>query len=107
MQKWASDWTRLYTQGKGRFAMTDMEDHGIASALDRLNGMGKVDFQRVLFLRTGSNFCQPHPGQTAVDSMTAEYAGNIPALEAAYRRAAWSCTRSSRIGNDTAPTRPK
>ncbi len=85
MQRWASDWTRLYTGGAGRFAMTDMEDQGIAAALDRLGGMGKVDFQRVLFLRTGSNFCAPHPGQTAADSMVAEYAGNLPALEAAYR----------------------
>jgi purine nucleoside permease len=65
--------------------MTAMEDQGIAGALDRLNGMGKVDFQRVLFLRTGSNFCLPPPGETAAESMTSEYAGMIPALEAAYR----------------------
>ena len=84
MQKWANDWTRLHTRGEGRFAMTDMEDQAIADALDRLGKMGKVDFQRALFLRTGSNFCLPHPGQSAVESMTAEYAGSIPALEAAY-----------------------
>ena len=85
MNKWASDWTRIHTGGKGQFAMTNMEDQGIAGALTRLNAMGRVDFQRVLFLRTGSNFCLPHPGQSAAESMTAEYAGNIPALEAAYR----------------------
>jgi len=85
MAKWATDWDRIYTNGQGQFAMTAMEDQGIADALTRLDKMKKVDFQRVLFLRTGSNYCQPHPGQTAQDSMTAEYAGMIPALEAAYR----------------------
>jgi len=85
MQKWATDWDKLYTDGKGQFAMTAMEDQGIAGALQRLSTMKKVDFQRVLFLRTGSNFCLPHPGETAAESMTSEYAGMIPALEAAYR----------------------
>jgi purine nucleoside permease len=85
MQKWASDWDKLYTEGQGQFAMTAMEDQGIADSLFRLSAMKKVDFQRVLFLRTGSNFCLPPPGETAAESMTSEYAGMIPALEAAYR----------------------
>jgi purine nucleoside permease len=85
MQKWADDWTKLYTSGQGQFAMTEMEDQGIANALFRLGAMKRIDFQRVLFLRTGSNFCLPPPGQTAAESMTSEYAGMIPALEAAYR----------------------
>jgi purine nucleoside permease len=85
LQKWASDWDKLYTDGKGQFAMTAMEDQGIANALQRLSDMHKVDFQRVLFLRTGSNFCLPYPGETAAESMTSEYAGMTPALEAAYR----------------------
>jgi purine nucleoside permease len=85
MQKWATDWDKIYTNGEGQFAMTAMEDQGIANALDRMSTMKKVDFQRVLFLRTGSNFCLPHPGETAAESMTSEYAGMIPALEAAYR----------------------
>jgi purine nucleoside permease len=66
-------------------AMTNMEDHGIAAALTRLDGMNRVDFQRVLFLRTGSNFSMPPAGQSAADSMVAEYAGMLPALESAYR----------------------
>ncbi|HEY8995184.1 MAG TPA: purine nucleoside permease [Lacunisphaera sp.] len=85
MQQWADDWTRLYTKGEGLCAMTNMEDHGIANALTRLDALGKVDFQRVLFLRTGSNFSMPPAGQTAAESMVEEYAGMVPALEAAYR----------------------
>ena len=85
MQQWADDWTRLYTKGQGSAAMTNMEDHGIANALTRLDALKKVDFSRVLFLRTGSNFSMPPAGQTAAESMVAEYAGMIPSLEAAYR----------------------
>jgi purine nucleoside permease len=65
--------------------MTNMEDHGIANALQRLDKLKKVDFQRVLFLRTGSNFSMPPAGQTAAESMVEEYQGMLPALEAAWR----------------------
>ena len=85
MQKWADDWTALYTQGAGSAAMTNMEDHGLANALTRLGAMGRVDFQRVLILRTGSNFSMPPTGQSAAESMVAEYQGMLPALEAAHR----------------------
>ena len=85
MQKWADDWTALYTDGQGLCTMTNMEDHGIANALQRLGTLGKVDFRRVMFLRTGSNFSMPPKGQSAADSMVAEYQGMLPALEAAYR----------------------
>jgi purine nucleoside permease len=85
MQRWADGWTKLYTKGEGLCAMSNMEDHGIANALARLDAQGKVDFQRVLFLRTGSNFSMPPAGQTAAESMVEEYAGMVPALEAAYR----------------------
>jgi purine nucleoside permease len=85
MTHWASDWTRLWTGGKGEMAMSDMEDQGIAAALTRLAKMGKVDFQRVLFLRTASNYCMQAPKQDVNKSLHSEYAGYLPSLEAAYR----------------------
>jgi|CZKI01.1.fsa_nt_gi purine nucleoside permease len=85
MTQWASDWTRLWTNGKGVFAMSDMEDQGIAAALSRLSKMGRVDFRRVLFLRTASNYCMQAPRQDVNNSLHSEYAGYIPSLEAAYR----------------------
>jgi purine nucleoside permease len=85
LTQWASDWTKLWTGGKGDFAMSDMEDQGIATALTRLTKMGKVDFQRVLFLRTASNYCMQAPAQDVSKSLHAEYAGYLPSLEAAYR----------------------
>jgi purine nucleoside permease len=85
LTRWATDWTALWTDGKGSFVMTDMEDQGFASAMQRLAKMGRVDFSRVLFLRTGSNYCMQPPGMDVNKSMHSEYAGYIPALEAAYR----------------------
>ena len=85
LTQWANDWTKLWTKGAGNFVMTDMEDQGIATALTLLTKMGKTDFQRVLFLRTGSNYCMPAPKQGVVQSMQAEYAGMVPSIESAYR----------------------
>ena len=85
MTHWATDWTRLWSDGKGEFAMSDMEDQGIAAALTRLSKMGLVDFQRVMFLRTASNYCMQAPSQDVNKSLHAEYAGYLPSLEAAYR----------------------
>jgi purine nucleoside permease len=85
MTQWAVDWTHLWTDGKGEFAMSDMEDQGIAAALRRLTGMGRVDFQRVLFLRTASNYCMQAPDMDVSKSLHSEYAGYLPSLEAAYR----------------------
>jgi purine nucleoside permease len=85
MTLWASDWTKLWTNGKGVMAMSDMEDQGIATALARLAKMGRVNFQRVLFLRTGSNYCMQAPRQDVSQSLHEAYDGYLPSLEAAYR----------------------
>ena len=84
MTQWASDWVELWTKGKGTRAMTAMEEQGVAAALLRLSKIGKVDFQRFLVLRTGSNFCMPPPDMDANKSLHADYAGYTPSLEAAY-----------------------
>ena len=85
MTEWANDWVALWTEGRGNFVMTAMEDQGVAAALMNLSRAGKADFQRVLFLRTASNYCMPAPKQGVVDSLVAEYAGGIPAFEAEWR----------------------
>jgi len=85
MNQWANDWVKLLTGGHGNYVMTDMEDHGMATALRRLAGMKKVDFRRVLFLRTASNYCIQAPGQSVEDSLTSPYVGALPAFDSAYR----------------------
>jgi purine nucleoside permease len=84
MTQYANDWVSLYTGGKGNFVMTEMEDSGFMEALERLGRMHRVDDQRVMVLRTGSNYSMPRPGHTAVESVTAPYIGTALAANAAW-----------------------
>ena len=84
MTQYARDWVRLYSEGKGTFVMTEMEDAGFMNALERLAAMRRVDTDRVLVLRTGSNYSEQRPSHTAVESVTAPYIGSKLALEAAW-----------------------
>lgn len=86
LNEWANDWVPLYAGKEAEFVTTNMEDSGTLTALERLDDVGKADLERVLVLRTVSNFSMPPPDKTAAWSATAEYPGNgLPALEAAYR----------------------
>jgi purine nucleoside permease len=84
MTQYARDWVRLYTAGKGVFATTEMEDAGFMNAIERLTAMHRVDTDRVMVLRTASNYSEERPGHTAVESVTAPYIGSRLALESAY-----------------------
>jgi len=84
MTQYANDWVKLFTGGKGNFVMTEMEDSGFMNALERLDRMHRVDQRRAMVLRTGSNFCTPRPGHTAVESVTAPYIGMKISLESEW-----------------------
>ena len=84
MTRYANDWVRLYTNNQGNFVMTEMEDSGFMEAVSRLAALHRVDPGRVMVLRTGSNFSQPRPGHTAVESVTAPYLGTHVAVESAW-----------------------
>ena len=86
MNQWANDWVKLQAGKDANFMMANMEDSGTMTALRRLSRVGRVDLQRVMVLRTASNYSMPPPGKSAAWSTTAEYpeAGR-PALEAAYQ----------------------
>jgi purine nucleoside permease len=75
MTQFANDWVKLYTGGKGNFVMTDMEDSGFMNSIERLDKIHKVDMQRVLVLRTASNFSMQAPGSTAYASLSEPYLG--------------------------------
>lgn len=89
MDAWANAWVSYYTGGKGNFAVTGMEDTGTLQSLKFLAQAGKVDWSRILVLRTVSNYDQPPDGSTAAQSLAAEKAGKysafLPALEDAYQ----------------------
>ncbi|QGP79219.1 purine-nucleoside phosphorylase [Sphingobium sp. CAP-1] len=83
--QWARDWVKLWTGGKGRFAMTNMESQSLAGTMAIAAKQGLVDPARVLVLRTGSNPSMPPPGRSAVESVADEGAGQVAAFEANYR----------------------
>ena len=85
---WARDWVRLYTRGNGALAMADCEDQGMVLAMTELDRLGKVSFQRLMILRTASNYVLPPKGVAANVSLfenLADSPGYIPALDANYK----------------------
>jgi purine nucleoside permease len=66
---WARRWVKLYTGGKGSFVTSACEDSGFMQAITFLGKAGKVDPQRVLVLRAGSDYCLPKPGVTSAQSI--------------------------------------
>jgi len=84
--QWANDWVKLQAGPDANFMMANMEDSGTLTALRRLSRKKLVDLQRVMVLRTASNYTMPPKGKDTAWSATAEYPENgRPALEAAYQ----------------------
>jgi purine nucleoside permease len=93
MNKAAEDWMAYWTEGRGRSVTTAMEDHGVIHSLQRLAQSKLVDPDRVLVLRTASNYSSPAKNQSAAELIAAESSSDsathlsafIPSLEAGYR----------------------
>ena len=89
LNQWAIDWVQYHTGGKGNFVTTAMEDTGTLQSLTFLAHAGRVDLNRVLVLRTASNFDLPPPGVTAAENLArtelGKYSAYLPSLEAAWR----------------------
>jgi len=85
---WASEWVPYFTGGQGQFVTTAMEDTGTLLSLKNLANAGRIDWQRILVLRTVSNFDQQPRGMSAADSLARQrigaYSAYLPSLEAAY-----------------------
>ena len=85
---WAAEWLRYFTNGEGEFVTTAMEDTGTLQSLTFLAAAKRIDPQRILVLRTVSNFDRQPRGMTAAESLATQrigkYSGYLPSLEAAY-----------------------
>jgi purine nucleoside permease len=85
MNQWANDWIKLYRGEDANFMTSNMEDSGTLTSLTRLAEVGRVDIDRVLVLRTASNFTMPPASQTAAWSHEQPYPdGGGPSFEAAF-----------------------
>ena len=87
LNNWANDWVDYWTEGKGNFVSSAMEDTGTYQSLLWLTKEGKVDVNRLMVLRTASNYTMPPPGVSAAENLLAEnehYSGLDASLESAY-----------------------
>ncbi|WP_213806000.1 purine nucleoside permease [Granulicella sp. dw_53] len=89
LNQWARDWVKYETDGKGTYAVCGMEDTGTLQSLTWLAKAGKVDLNRVLVLRTASNYDQQREGISAAESLAetkvTKYSAYISSLDSAYR----------------------
>jgi len=90
LSDWLSWWVGQWTDGRGVYGMSGNEDHGTMTSLRRLAAANLVDWDRVMVLRTASDFDQPYPGRTALQSIGDSSAMGLPialdiSLENAYR----------------------
>lgn len=89
MNAWAREWVKYQTGGKGTYAICGMEDTGTLQSLTWLARAGKVDVNRVLVLRTASNYDQQREGISAAESLAetkiTKYSAFLPSLDTAYR----------------------
>ncbi len=87
LNDWANHWVRYWTQSKGEFVTSAEEDSGTAQAIEYLSRIGKVDKNRLMVLRTASNYTMPPPGVSAADNLRHEnqgYSGMLASVESAY-----------------------
>jgi len=84
LNQWANDWLKLYAGKQANFMTSNMEDSGTMTALYRLARIKKMDPQRIMVLRTVSNFTMPPADKPTSWSITAPYPEEgMPAIHAA------------------------
>ena len=89
MNQWANDWVQYQTGGQGNYVTTGMEDTGILQSLTFLAKARRADLNRVLVLRTASDFDSPTGSMTPAEGLArnvrGSFTGFLPSVEAAWR----------------------
>lgn len=91
--RWANQWVRYYTRDQGNYMISAMEDSGTMQALTFLSAAGRVDLNRVLVLRSASNFDRPPPGVSAADNLKTMNGGGY----SAYRQSLENAERTGDV----------
>ncbi|TFY57016.1 hypothetical protein EVJ58_g7280 [Rhodofomes roseus] len=78
--------TTLLTNGSGIYCTTAQEDNASLEALLRGAMHGRVDFSRIIVMRTASDFDRPYPGEAAsFNLLWADQGGFEPAIQNIYK----------------------
>ena len=88
MNDWANKWVAYWTEGATDFVTSGMEETGTYQSLSYLDRIGRVDVDRFMVLRGGSNYTMQPPGLSAAENLLREtdgFAGLQASLENVYR----------------------
>ncbi len=90
LNDWANQLVEYWTDGKGNMVTSAMEETGSFLSLSWLHKIGRVDKDRVMVLRMGSNFTMQPPSRTAAENLLKEtkgykYAGLEISAEGGYQ----------------------
>jgi purine nucleoside permease len=72
LNTWAENWVNYWSDGRASFAMSAEEDSAHLQALTFLSQAKMVDINRVMVMRSASDFTAPPPGQTAAQLLAAD-----------------------------------
>lgn len=89
LNEWANNWVNYWTNAKGNFVTSGMEDSATLQSLTFLANAKRVNLERVMILRTASNFTMQPEELSAADNLRIEssgggYAAMNASIEAAY-----------------------
>ncbi|KAG9018011.1 hypothetical protein FRB90_012679, partial [Tulasnella sp. 427] len=80
-----ADVTRIWTNGTGNYCATAQEDNGTLEALLRGAKDGKLDYSRIILMRTFSDFDQPYPNSESIFNLRyADQGALFPSLANIY-----------------------
>jgi purine nucleoside permease len=77
LNTWAENWISYWTVDQGRFAMSDFEDAGVGQALQFLSQAGRADHNRLLVLRSASDYTVQPEGRTPAQFLAGENSGGL------------------------------
>jgi purine nucleoside permease len=83
LNTWAENWISYWTVNRGSFAMADFEDAGVGQALQFLSQASRADQNRLLVLRSASNYTIQPQGQTPAQFLASENAGGLSGFQEA------------------------
>ena len=87
LNEWANRWVEYWTDGAADYVTSAMEETGSFQAIEYLDRIGRVDRDRFMVLRAGSNYTMPPQGLTAAENLLLErkgYTGMQGALESLH-----------------------
>ncbi len=72
LNTWAENWVNYWSDEQALFTMSAEEDSGYLQALTFLSQANLVDINRVMVLRSASDYTVPPPGETAAEVLNAD-----------------------------------